>query len=123
MNIFQRFEEWLFPEYAKIKRMSVDEYNRYLEEKEKAKFLATCERLEKLLPKARADYEKECMRKGKYILDYFPLNSGDYGITDEDIFMFLLQGSRKIGHYQISHSKDRYMDGYLVVEKKLKEVQ
>lgn len=74
MNILQRIEEWLFPEYAKVKRMSVNEYNRYIEEKRNAKFLATCERLEQRLPKAFTDYKKECMRKGDYILNRFSSN-------------------------------------------------
>lgn len=118
MNIFQRFEEWLFPEHAKVKRMSVDEYNRYIEEKENAKFLATCERLEKLLPKAHADYEKECRRKGDYILNRFFLKPGDYGISDDNIFMFRLYGDRKIGQYHVSHVQNRYSADWLFVEKK-----
>lgn len=80
-----------------IKSMSVDEYNTYLNQKQKEKFRIAVDKVEKIIDQAYQDYANNCKRNGKYIYDFFYLEKNTYGITEQDIECFQGEGDYKLG--------------------------
>ena len=86
----------------KVKSMSVEEYNRYLEQQDCINFLKARSKLEKIIDVAYQDYINKCKIKRKYIDNYFFINKDTYGITKEDINSFPLTRKVEIKNYIIS---------------------
>ena len=97
----------------KIKSMSAEEYNAYLDNKEENDFINAMNKVEKIIDQAYQDYIDYCKRKSVHIKEYFYLEENTYGITAKDIDCFLGRGDWEKGvaikNYRVKyHSYGRY---------------
>ena len=85
-----------------IESMSVEEYNKYLQEKRKNDLQKVCKKLEGILETAHKDYINDCKLNNRYITDTFFISEGEYKITKDDINAFLFAKKVKVGYFKIS---------------------
>ena len=86
----------------KIKSMSAEEYNKYLNEQNFQKFLRAKEKVENIIDQAYQDYINECKIKNIYVDRQFFINENTYGITIEDIDSFIGHEDIDIKNYTVN---------------------
>ena len=101
----------------KIKSMSAEEYNAYLDNKEENDFIKATKKAEKIIDQAYQNYVDYCKRKSVHIKDYFYLEENTYGITAKDIDCFLGRGDWEKGvaikNYRVKyHSYGKHVARY-----------
>ena len=101
----------------KIKSMSAEEYNAYLDNKEENDFINAMNKVEKIIDQAYQDYIDYCKRKSVHIKEYFYLEENTYGIIAKDIDCFLGRGDWEKGvaikNYRVKyHSYGKYGTRY-----------